>query len=472
MVTPEREEAAGVDESVGTLLRAWRQERGLSLNALARQARLGNATLSRWEAGARQPSITELEAALAALQATPTQREAALARICAPRAVQALRQAAGDDGPPIAGDLLRAMRLRRGRTLEETARAVGVAHVTLRRWERGESRPSSEHLHTLCYTLNAHPTEAAALTLGSGPWLMPERTAGAELGSVAKQAERLRLLSQRLEPLAYQQRGCVEADGLRDLGFLALEAALWPLAHRGSTTTIAFNARHQLAHAYARHAEYLADHARWSEAAQSAQQSLKAVKPLFREPGARRRLQFTAWPVAALVTARAAVRQGGSSSPVRQRAAAGRGAQTLLRWLEQKPGRPAYHAWMLTEIADYFVQYGDVERALATARTACRLVEDSPQVLPEELALRRRDYARLLTQAGRAQEALALLQSASGVRGDPIHHVSEDLLWAEALWAAGDTAGAQQRLSTARPLITGSHLGSLRARADALAAKL
>src|SRR5688572_1766966 len=98
---------------LGTLLREWRTSRGLSLGGLALKASVGKATLSRWESGASRPRIAELEAVLDALRSSPAQRLEALAGIEAPRAAQRLR-AAPAGGPPVRGDLLRAMRLRRG----------------------------------------------------------------------------------------------------------------------------------------------------------------------------------------------------------------------------------------------------------------------------------------------------------------------------------------------------------------------
>src|SRR5207248_1096237 len=67
----------GESGGLGALLWEWRHRRGLSLGQLARAAGVHKATLSRWEAGARQPRVPELEAALRALDVSAT--EAALA---------------------------------------------------------------------------------------------------------------------------------------------------------------------------------------------------------------------------------------------------------------------------------------------------------------------------------------------------------------------------------------------------------
>src|SRR5689334_21154596 len=106
---------------IGALLRTERETKGFSLGALAARSGIHKATLSRWEAGLRQPSVPELKAVLGALEVSPAGRADALARIDAPRSARALRQnlassteTLGAIGrPPAGGDLLRAMRLRR-----------------------------------------------------------------------------------------------------------------------------------------------------------------------------------------------------------------------------------------------------------------------------------------------------------------------------------------------------------------------
>ena len=79
--------------AVGVHLRSPRQPRGLTLERAAGAAGIGLVTLSRWEAGAHQPRLPELEALLHALQADARERLGERAGLCP---------------PPGAGDLLRA----------------------------------------------------------------------------------------------------------------------------------------------------------------------------------------------------------------------------------------------------------------------------------------------------------------------------------------------------------------------------
>jgi transcriptional regulator with XRE-family HTH domain len=106
---------------IGVFIRELRRARQISLGRLAERAAVAKSTLSRWEAGVFQPRLPELEAVLAALQASPVQREQAIARVQAPRAVEQLRrdwaqssELLGEDPDafPAGGDLLRAMRRR------------------------------------------------------------------------------------------------------------------------------------------------------------------------------------------------------------------------------------------------------------------------------------------------------------------------------------------------------------------------
>src|SRR5262245_60758231 len=122
------------------------------MGRLAQKAGVSKAALSQWEAGSRLPRVAELEAVLDALGAPPSQRALALASIDAPRALRRLRSPGANAGlgpPSAAGDLLRAMRLRRGWTQEQVAAQVGVVRNAVARWERGDRLPSAGQIQAL-----------------------------------------------------------------------------------------------------------------------------------------------------------------------------------------------------------------------------------------------------------------------------------------------------------------------------------
>src|SRR5262249_47243270 len=156
---PARESSA---MQLGEFLRQLRRSRRLTLSQLGATAGVSLNTLSRWETGAFQPRLAELEAALRALGAAPAQWERALSLMEAPRAVARLREEAQErqadlvelaGHAPTFGDLLRAMRLRRRMTVEQVATGLGVAPRSVRRWEGSEALLPAERLDDLCRLL-------------------------------------------------------------------------------------------------------------------------------------------------------------------------------------------------------------------------------------------------------------------------------------------------------------------------------
>src|SRR5215212_913798 len=169
---------------VGDVLRDQRQSRQFSINQLADRAAVAKSTLSRWEAGTFQPRLPELEAVLGALAASPTEREQTLARMRAPRAVAEMRrEVAGRAGLtddvafllPAGGDLIRAMRRRRGLSLEEVATRLRVRPSAVSYWEQSKTTPHMERLSALCDLLGAQPEERAVLADGQCFMALPER---------------------------------------------------------------------------------------------------------------------------------------------------------------------------------------------------------------------------------------------------------------------------------------------------------
>ena len=364
----------------GGYLRTLRTGKGLTMEQAARQASVHRATLDRWEKGRVQPHLPELAALLAALDASEPQKRHALRLLNAPRAVRQVRseiaQVAEQEGLgslPHGGDLLHALRMRRGVSLDDAARSVGVTGGTLRRWEKMEVWPSLEQLHRLCYALKAHEEEIVALTVG-------RFSQHPRLEKVV-----LEVLQERLETLL-RREDVPRRNPLFDLAFLQLEADAWPLALRSTA------GKQMLIDIYAHHAQGLSSRERLAEAGTIAGCALElmtsALKPA----------SFWMYPV--FISARASVFRGGQPAPKR-------GLERLRPWLSVARW-PEMQAWMLADMANYMGLSGEPEAALTLAEQACRAVENV-EGNEGEWELRQGDRAALLLRAGRPGEALAIV---------------------------------------------------------------
>ncbi len=405
-------------QTLGDLLRAVRQERGWGMEQAARAAGVHRATLYRWEQGEAQPRLAELQALLEALGAGASLRDQALALMTAPRArkhvlVESNRMSeqAGLGPMPNSGELLRAMRLRRGFSLEAAAARLGVTPRTLRRWEKTEVWPSAEQLHALCYALGAHCEEVAALTTGRiSPTLIPDVE---RVGTPADLADRFEAFCQSIAIT-------VEQEALKDLSFLAFEAQAWRMAAQHDS------ARAVLTDIYSRHAQHCSNWERFQEAGEKADRAM--------EVGITARLPPALLARAAIVGARAAVYRGERVMPTR-------GLERLRLWADT-PFSPEFRAWLLSDMAKYLALTGRVEPAMEIAAQAPRIAE---AIDPIELAMRHLDQAQVFLLAGRPGAALATLTP------EPVQLPRMRALFAllsvEALRMLGDTTAAQAKLA-------------------------
>lgn len=430
-------------ELVGTLLWEMRSAANLTLGKLAQQAGVSKAALSRWEAGLCQPRVSELEAVLDALNASPAQRALALARIDAPRALRQLRHSPAPDSPgsPLtAGDLLRAMRGRSGWTQEQVAERLGVSGAAVARWELGERLPDAQQMQALCYALGAREEEIIALTSGR----FREAPVEAEPTDwEEKEAE----LFFHIEAIRENRVG-----GLEDLHYIQLDREIWQWALREPA------ARLLLAQLRVYHAHYHRLHQRWELSrtmAQQAQQTLLNAPQPDSEKDLFIRLRL------AIVQAATAVHGGVRPAPER-------GIRLLSPWVERSHTLPVFQAWLLSDIAKYLSLTGKHEEALALIEKACRLVTDN---FPLELYLRRYDHSQLLLRAGRAQETLRVLPDHRNRAGSP-EAVEVLLLQAEALRRLDCLTEAQDCLERAHTLIEEQDMKLHRPKAQALARQL
>jgi transcriptional regulator with XRE-family HTH domain len=426
---------------IGTFLRRLRTARGVSLNQLARGAALAERTLRNWETGAHQPRLPELEAALEALDASMQERAQALALIDAPRGLRGLRaephilRLQEELGPiPSVGDLLRTIRQRRRLSLEQVAGELGVSCATLSRWENGKVVPPAEQRERLLTLLRAQPEERTALASG-------EMFGTTSLREVAysPQALEYRFNQLRMRTFDYPQ------DALHDLSFLTFEALAWPLAAHGAV------GRLLLGRIYANHATYLEAFDRVAESRDYAERALNLMST--------QTVPEDAFVRAGIVTAHARVYQGRQPAPKR-------GIEMLELWLPHVQGLE-YKAWLQSDMAEYVMLAGDVKGALALSAEACRVAADHEFAI--ELSHRRRDRAKLLLQADRIDEALALVTLEPG--NTPVEHATVALLWAEGLMKQGDRS-ATEWLHRAYIQVQEHDLTHLRVKADAISRRL
>lgn len=417
-----------------------RQARKLSLRALADGAGVSASTLSRWEAGQRRPSIPELENVLRALGATATERRSVLRSIAAPRALRILRAAnpAAQSLYIGGGELLRAMRRRRGVTQAQVARAVGVTQTQIARWENCDAWPEATLLHRLCWELGACADETAILSLWErGDTL--DAAFGAVLPSLgAGQDEWRWYLSHLLaEPPPFS---------VLDITFLAVETRLnmQAVAEPGSTVWAVL-----LADLDAIHARLYANAEQEQSAGYWANRGLSRVDSTLTSAPPREPSAVPLWLGNVIVAASRTARSG-------RRAGLRRAARLIEKWLPFSAPAPAYHAWFLSQMAGYLGKMAEHDAANILSLQSCQLAE---QAHWKEHELRLRDRVRLLATIS-PREAFAALEAFRRVPVpvSPNNVLPHCLLEAECLIAVGDRAGARKSLHEAEAARKTLHL--------------
>lgn len=435
-----------MQDPLGPLLREWRTRRQLSIDQLAARALVAKSTISEWEGGAHQPCLPELEAVLAALGASPEQRQRALSLLRAPRAIRALRRetapgTAGGAYPsamPAGGDLLRAMRCRRGLTLEQVGAALRVQPSTVSRWERSETVPSAAWRAALFGLLGARPEEQAALA--EDHWLLvpPAEEEGTSLDEI------------EVGFLALRDQVRAGDRALMDLQFLALEAQLWAAAQCRPS------ARELLILAWSEYAAWLSWDDRKPEAGRYAERVLEWAR---NDAALIRRIPCTvlgALHVAALVVGY----RPGPRAPHRA-------VELLQAWLPASAA-PEWTADLYRNMATHAARGEAFAAALQFSHQALEVMEQHR--LDAFIPLWQHAHADILWQAGRAREAHPLL--APGRDIDPFRRLLEALLCTKVLLALGERIEASIRLTQAYDLIDAHQYPNFRLTADALAATL
>lgn len=403
---------------------------------MAARARVNASTLSRWESGKYSPSVPELEAVLRALGATEAQHREMLGQINAPRALQALQGQEGI-GVPVGGDLLRAMRLRRGFTQAEVARSMGVKQGQVAKWEHSDAWPDANPLHALCHTLGAQPDEVTALTTGRFRW-----DAGRSLLSASRRTDSEEWLSQ-IDGLLFQN-----PYDLLDLTFLSVEVRLWEIREQQS---FAFPL---LAVAYAHHARSHLFHHKPAQAAFWARRTLELAK----QPATVADPRHAGWGAAVVASAAAL-------ASTQRRGDLRRAVALLEEWLPAVHN-PAFRAWILSDLASYHARLNNADAAIAISRGA---IKEARSVGDGEFLYRFRDHAQLLADLGRYKEALETLEESRvliTLNGDAF--VRHHLLEAECFIGVGSVTEASEAFFRAEARLHADQISYLTPQRDAL----
>ncbi|MBC8141257.1 MAG: helix-turn-helix transcriptional regulator [Armatimonadetes bacterium] len=146
-----------------TPLRPLREAANMSLGKLALLSGVNKSTISRWEGGKTAPRRTELRAVCDALGIPLVRREALMQSL---GVLPEPLVSANAVPMPVSGDLLRALRYRRGLTQSQAARRAGITSSVLSKWESGDDWPADDRMHALCFVLGATGRELVLLSRG------------------------------------------------------------------------------------------------------------------------------------------------------------------------------------------------------------------------------------------------------------------------------------------------------------------
>lgn len=378
------------------------------MNRLAKQAQISQSTISRWEAGKYQPSAGELESVLTVLNASDSQRRQAFSLLNAPRAIERLMAPPQNnsllrDRPPFTGDLLRAMRHRKGWTLEQASSRIEVHRSTLRRWEASETVPPVEKLHALCYALDARPEEVITLTTGGLhliEWMEDDSLDTIE-----------------------QQHGAIQdavwqgVTSLMDLRFLSLEARFWHHARSSRS------ARKWLAKTYTTYGQWLAFQGRMREAENNAYKAMALVQKDFEpEP-------FWTWMIQMMANGASCL---GKHPSLHQ------AIEILQDWLPVSAQWIEHESWCLRTIAEYLIQAGHYDEALRYSLQSFEVIQRFDSDV--EMRHARHDHAYALLKAGYPKQAADLMPPDTGTL--PLQQIQNAILWAQVRLGLGDKASA------------------------------
>ncbi|GBC91161.1 MAG: helix-turn-helix domain-containing protein [Fimbriimonadales bacterium] len=370
--------------SIGAWIRQTRGRRGLSQHALAQRAHVSASTLNRWERELTRPSIPELEHVLHALGVSPEERLEALRLLDAPRALESLQQwthqqphPSGEPCPPLLGDLLGVLRRRRGWSVSQLAATLQVSERSVRSWERSQTLPSEEHLHRLCYVLQASAEEVAFI-LTRPLWLEPPDAQTPHAGAAL-----LKMRIEQMRQLVWQ--GVTEGMELR---LLALEAQAWwhvrQCPHHAEL----------LREVYTLCCQWHSLHGRVQDAARYGYRGLRLLE---RERGFPR---SATWFLMAIAHS--------NTEPHRSEARLVEAAEILQDWLPQISHSVEHMSWFYREMSEFYSEAHRHEEALRASEQGFQMIQRSDSVVEHQHALVSR--ALVLCRVGQPRLALEILK--------------------------------------------------------------
>ena len=424
-----------MESALARYVRESRHARGLSLRALSAQAGVSKSALHAWETGLQRPSVPELDAVLRVYEVGAEERAKVLLLVGTPHSRRELHRATHHSlgpAPSASGDLLRALRIRRGLGVAGAARLIGVQSSTVLRWERGEIWPAPDRIEAIATSLGARSAERTALLGASRNVLAPrprnDRTA------IERAIFDFRHWSWIGEPMP-----------LVELQLVSAVADLWPMIGHWAGAGELYRQANAFLGCWA-----LVAHGALDDA------TIYARRAVMGDDGTVPRTTL-AWPAHILA-------KNAAYGSRRHRPAAG--ASFLAQYGGRYRNDDGLLAWYQRDLAEFTADAGDLDAALALssqARETTRRAGD-PTMNADF------DHARLLVRAGRYDEAVGLLPPSRPLV--PLQEATEAVTWTEALLGLSEIEEAASRFETARGLAATHGLATLAPRIEALAARM
>ena len=211
-----------IQDTFGQNLQTLRKQRGFTRAKLAEVSQVSMRTLAYWESDERMPREIEMRAALEALRVSPAEKARLMMKLAALRGDnivrrdEALLQSVANMPLPGAGELLRALRVRKGLPCDRAAVLLGVSDATLSRWESNRVAVPDSILPRAQTVLNASTEEM--LTLQNRLMFPAEEETEFSLERCQEQVE------------AFEARHFLPGAASVDLEALALQRKFWLLA--------------------------------------------------------------------------------------------------------------------------------------------------------------------------------------------------------------------------------------------------